>query len=383
MVRAGRRYSRGLVPILAALIVVVTAAVLVVRARLSVPPPPAAANPGTSLSPVPDSDASGAGWILLPTDGSSGQLEVVDWSGHAEGSYQLPPGYGPLLVPEQSPDGSLLVINTLKGDVSTPTVVEVPGGHAIGHLPLGAQFIWADDDRHICEVSNPNPGPGETSLLSVSYAGETTRLLGSIGTGDATRDGIHTVAVCSTKHDWVGVLDERLTSSGAAIDGLGTTSIDFRLYSLSTFHLIRTIMFTASPVNVLVDPDGQYLVEESPQNTSDRIVNTVTGKVVDTFVGRYFLGFSGDDDEFVDGTQTASLADDTVEIRRVAGGALLHVEAGHLLWLAVQPSGHGFALGLALQQGQGDAPPPLRLVLIESSGATVLLRSVTNVSAPQ
>jgi hypothetical protein len=269
----------------------------------------------------------------------------------------------------QSPDGSRFVADTGTGTSVVRSVLSTDG-QVLGSLDQQSQFRWADDNEHLCQVRNPNPGAGAQSLLEVSDLGRSVRMLGGLGAGDGAHDAVHEVAACSVKRNLVVVLDEKLVADGASV-GAATTAI--REFSLSGFQLIRQYNTSAIAIRVTSSPDGQFFDEETLGTPfKSRIVRGSDGSIVTTLDNLIVLGFTGDNQNMVVALQTNSPSTDRVELRRVQDASILATLPGHITDMLLNPATGEVFLALSTNPGP-DRFANARLVILRATGAVVSL----------
>jgi hypothetical protein len=295
------------------------------------------------------------------------RFELLDWNGQLQRSISLGSNQGgPVTIPEPSPHGTRLITNAHVGQMVVRAVLGLDG-HVYGSLDPQQPYVWADDDRHLCLVQNPFPGQGQQSTLAVSDLGQSQRMLGSLGSGDAAQDILHQAVACSVEHDVVVVVDEK-TFNGPRGMQLAASSV--REFRLSTFQELHRYDVTTGMVHVVASYDGAYFAETTLGTRDTRIVSMADGSTVASLPGRQMLGFSWDDKRVVTLLEDPVATKDVVEVRSLATLAVLAKETGIPAWLQFRPSSSDLAVGVTTEVGGGFGVWTAAFI-VEGSGAVV------------
>jgi hypothetical protein len=299
--------------------------------------------------------------LLIPVrSGTRTLLKELDWQGHLVASLGAS---GPAIAAfvRQSPDGSLYIADIANGQ-SFQRQVRGIDGEKLGLLDPREQYMWGNDNRHICLMQNAAPNPGEASILEVSDQGKPPTRLGVVATGQG--NDLHELAACDARDDAVFVADEQYASGAAA-------TLDIREYSMSSFRLLRTIPMTGQPVHVMVSGDGRYLDEETLSSpTQSRIVSSADGRLVAARSDVSIAGFSSDDRFVAVVEHPLSPTAERVAVEATAGGAPLVELPGALELVQGEPNSSAIAVGVlegSPTHGPGGTIFPTHIVVATDS----------------
>jgi hypothetical protein len=227
-------------------------------------------------------------WLEDGTTQSGGQPRyfLTDWTGRRWATLSM---WGQI---QQSPDGSRALVDGANIIDTTGTglgTVQIPS------LPeFGA--AWADDSRHVCEISVGQTGPdlGRSSLWLLALGATPTKL------ADLGRQGFDFVyPICSMATNRAVALGNvhvhipppqgnpyEATTLVLAVDLATDRTIYSRDYSP---ELPGTVLAFA------VSADARLLAEQDQLHLKTTIKNLTTGQSVATFANAYVVGFSSDD----------------------------------------------------------------------------------------
>ena len=313
--------------------------------------------------------ASGQIVLTRNTPDASTTYSLVGWDGKQVRTFTSSEMGGAGGMLGQSPDGSRFV--AVVHNPSQQRVVMTVGGRRLGSLDPHDQFLWGDDNQHLCLVRNPQPAAQVQSTLAITDGGTSTTL-GNLGAGSSEQDALHEVAVCSITHNLVVILDENAVASGGS---LRAATVAIREFSLSPFHLLKQVDLHQAAATVIESSDGAYFAEESLQAPfSNKIIRAADGATVASVTDRIVLGFTGDDSEIAVGLQTASSATDLLEMRKVIGGNVVATFPGHMTVIHFRPASPDTFLATTTQPLGPDPLAHATLRIVHGDGSSVPLQ---------
>jgi hypothetical protein len=318
---------------------------------------PVATGPPTAIGTPVATGSPGLVWYLK---GSNTSLHRTDWSGHLGPAFAMPaapsdmPHYPGKPAPTQlwavgsiSPDGSRFVLS----DGS----VRRADGAVVGHIDsnAGLQPVWADDNRHFCQMTTPGyhsfgggilVGP---AVLTWGAVGSGPRAVATVGRFGANADT--TIEACSARSGFA-VLAERTASAltQAAKTGLDPVT-KLVVVNLSDGAVLyqREYEVTSNPVGgtlVTVSSDGRYVAEVYAvvgHGPAARVqVRALPQGTVEATMGQTNVqGFSGDDNfAFIAGSGMPDVA----QLVNWRTGQVIRTEPGGPVLGASQPGGAAF-----------------------------------------
>lgn len=275
----------------------------------------------------------------------------------------------PFHIVESSPDGNRLVVDSNRGAAVTRVVTDL-SGHRFGTLDRRTQFRWADDNEHLCTLTNPVPNIGQQSVLAISDLGRTNIRLGVIADGtDNTGTSFHEVAACSAAHDRVVVLDKIMTSANGSY---AVATVSVREFTLSHFALVKQYSLADSTSDVIVAADAAYLVEESVAAPyRSQIIRTEDGRTLTTIADHVAIAFSGDDSEIV--AESPPPDRSVIEVLRADDGAVLVTLHGTLRQLLIRPGAGDLFVVVGVGAVGPDPLADANIDIVRSDGMTMQL----------
>lgn len=319
----------------------------------------------TAPSPV----AAAQSRIILVSHTPNGAHTLFDWGGHSVGSLG-PDMFGqPFHIVESSPDGSRLVVDSDRGGMVTRVVTDLTG-HDFGTLDRRTQFRWAEDDAHLCTLTNPVPNVGQRSVLGVSDLGHTQRTLGVIAEGtDNTGTSFHEVAACSVAQDRVVVLDKTMVTANGSYT---VATVSVRVFTLSHFALVKQYSPADASSDVIVSADAAYMIEESVAAPyRSRIVRIADGHILTTLENRIGISFSGDDSEIVASSPPPDRS--VIEIIDTENGKVLATLHGTLRQLVVRPGAGDLFVVVGIGVIGPDPLTDANIDIVKPGGSTMQL----------
>ena len=337
------------------------------------------AVPALAASPT----AAGARvWYLRGTDGA---LYSTDWTGQTSAGFAMPPapptmsqypGKPPptrLFVMSASPDGSRLLLN----DGS----IRHPRGLAVEQIDMAAGLspTWADDNRHLCQMTTPDYGSftggeldGAAILRWLTPGGGSRQVVAAGAFGPSSTVS---VLACSAKSG-LAVLAEK-TASGvtqAAKAGLDpvTKLVVVRIADGATLYE-RDYPVTTSPLGgtmVTASSDGRFIAEVytvARHGPTGRVTfrSLPDGAVQATWTPTKVQSFSADGSlAFIGGGDFASAA----QIVNWRTGQVVRREAGGPIVMAGNPSASAF---VAIERSTTSTVAINDLWVIPASGPSV------------
>lgn len=248
-------------------------------------------------APIPAATGIDLLWRSRAGDDQAMMLEAVDWSGQVRGRLALPAPRGELGI-SASPDGQRLLIQRSSGYEILSAQGQISGTQLVD-----ADYTWADDSRHLCEVVTDDAAHPTAEAFYVAPDASQRRVAAWAWEGGG---GI-TVAACSASRDLM------VLQLGQGDDSAGHVT-EYRVIRLSTGAVLRDVhppqpVFADNGVRdtpgalatVSASLDGRLLALE-PYNGDSRIADAGMESIVDTVSGRVLghvkgpvAAFSGDD----------------------------------------------------------------------------------------
>jgi hypothetical protein len=279
------------------------------------------------------------------------RLLAVDWNGKLAGTmYLVGTAYQASAVPQQAPDGSVLV--TQDGGYLDGNGMRSGARSGYPYVPM-----IADDSRRVCNLGDPGGSVGGGQLwLFTGPLGGPLRRVGPVGSAGA-RSGLGIIA-CSVANDRAVVTDTGMS---------GTTSV--RVIALSTGRVVYQRSYAAFGPSVLSSHDGRYLAELSatydaqgqPLGAVTVIRRTADGKVMTRMDNRRIVQFSWDGLRVVTAPIYPAQGHNEVDLVAWQDGKVLWRQVGgpgtngsQPAYAMPQPNGPGMVIAVGSQPSSGD-----------------------------